>query len=270
MKTTSLETKSLKPLVKWSGGKGREISAFRKHFPTNFKRYIEPFAGGAAVFFELEFDNNVIADVHKGLINFYKQISLGHAEEIYNKVSTFEVEEYNYYIVRDKMEIKDDIDAAARFYYLRKTAFRGMLRYNKSGKFNIPWGRYKNVNFEDLLNKRYENLLKNTDVRLSSFENIFEEFDNPENFVFLDPPYDSKFTDYGYCQFGVDYQIKLADVFKKTNNKCLMVIGKTALIEDLYRDYIVDSYHKKYSFRIHSGRVGSEIDNDHVVIKNYS
>lgn len=269
MKITLPETKRLGPLVKWSGGKGKEIPAFKTYYPTTFKRYIEPFAGGAAVFFDLEFGNNIISDVHQGLINLYKQISIGNAKEIYDRVIKFKVEESTYYTVRDEMEIKDDIDAAARFYYLRKTAFRGMLRYNKNGKFNIPWGRYKGANFEDLLNKRYESLLKNTDVRLGSFEAIFEEFDDKDNFVFLDPPYDSKFTDYGYCQFGVDYQIKLAEIFKRSHNKCLMIIGKTDFIEDLYRDYIVGSYPKKYNFRIHSGRVGSEINNDHLIIKNY-
>jgi DNA adenine methylase (dam) len=259
----------LKPIVKWSGGKSREIQNFYHHYPKKFKTYIEPFVGGGAVFFNLGFKKNVIADVHKGLINFYTQIALGNAIEIYRRVSLLELTEESYYYVRDKLELKDDIDWAVRFYYLRKTAFRGMLRYNKNGKFNIPWGRYKSVNFEELKNECYTELLKHTDVRLSSFENIFEEFNSPDNFVFLDPPYDSKFTDYGYCQFGEDYQRKLADIFKITNNKCLMIIGKTPLIDELYEGYIVDSYSKKYSFRLHSGRIGNEINTDHVIIKNY-
>jgi DNA adenine methylase len=269
LKTLLRKNKTLKPLVKWSGGKHREISNFDEFFPDNFSTYIEPFVGGGAVFFGLAPQKNVISDVHEGLINFYKQISLGNSCKIYDRLMKLEVSEKSYYEIRDRFEIEDDVDKAVRFYYLRKTAFRGMLRYNKSGKFNIPWGRYKNVSFEDLNNQEYTDLLKRTDVRLCSFESIFEEFDSSENFVFMDPPYDSKFTDYGYCKFGKDYQYKLSDVFKKSKNKCLMVIGRTELIDDLYKDYIVGSYHKKYSFRIHSGRVGSEINNDHVIIKNY-
>lgn len=260
---------SQKPIVKWSGGKGREIKSFCHHYPKNFKLYIEPFVGGGAVFFNLGFTKNVIADVHNGLINFYKQISLGKAPNIYEKVSKFENTEKDYYYVRDTLEINDDVTRAARFYFLRKTAFRGMLRYNKKGKFNIPWGRYTNLNFKDLKNTIYLDLLKSTDVRLSSFENIFEEFNGPDNFVFLDPPYDSKFTDYGYCQFGKEYQETLANIFKETKNKCLLIIGKTPLIEELYKGYIVESYSKKYNFRLHSGRIGDEINTEHLIIKNY-
>lgn len=269
MKTSSAGRNRLKPLVKWSGGKHKEIRNFEDFFPEDFEVYIEPFVGGGAVFFDLNAQKNVISDVHEGLINFYKQLSLGNGLEIYNRLSELEVNEESYYRVRDQLEPKDDIDEAVIFYYLRKTAFRGMLRYNSKGKFNIPWGRYKSVNFEELKKEEYTDLLKRTDVRLSSFEDIFEEFDSESNFVFLDPPYDSKFTDYGYCKFGQDYQAKLAETFAKTKNKCLMVIGRTPLIEDLYRGYIVGSYPKKYNFRIHSGRVGNEIDNDHLIIKNY-
>jgi DNA adenine methylase len=87
--------------------------------------------------------------------------------------------------------------------------------------------------------------------------------------MFLDPPYDSEFTDYGYCKFGKEEQIKLADLFKQTKIKCLMIIGKTPFIEDLYKDYIVDEYDKKYRFKLYAGRVGDEINTKHLVIKNY-
>jgi DNA adenine methylase len=63
--------------------------------------------------------------------------------------------------------------------------------------------------------------------------------------------------------------IKLAKCFKETKIKCLMVIGKTDFIQELYKDYIVDEYEKKYKFKIHSGRVGDEINTKHLVIKNY-
>lgn len=259
----------LKPLVKWSGGKGNEIQNFYHHYPSDFKLYIEPFVGGGAVFFNLNFKRNVIADVHEGLINFYQQIKEGNGLEIYNRIIKLGLDEDTYYYVRDRMDIIDPIDKAVRFYYLRKTAFRGMLRYNKKGKFNIPWGRYKSVNYNALRNPWYTELLKRTDIRLSSFEEIFDEFDNENNFVFLDPPYDSKFTDYGYCKFGLEFQKKLADLFKGSKNKCLMVIGDSELIRELYEGYIVEVYDKKYMFKIHSGRVDDKIDNKHLIIRNY-
>jgi DNA adenine methylase len=88
--------------------------------------------------------------------------------------------------------------------------------------------------------------------------------------MFLDPPYDSEFTDYGYCVFGKDEQRKLAKCFKETSIQCLLIIGKTPFIEELYKDYIVGEYDKKYRFKLHSGRIGDEINTKHLIIKNYS
>ena len=144
-----------------------------------------------------------------------------------------------------------------------------MLRYNNKGEFNIPYGRYKTYNFETIKNPGYEALLKRTEIFNEGFEYIFDNYNDPRNFMFLDPPYDSEFTDYGYCSFGKEEQIKLAECFKNTKIRCLMIIGKTPFIEDLYRDYIVDEYDKKYRFKLHSGRVGDEINTKHLIIKNY-
>jgi hypothetical protein len=117
-----------------------------------------------------------------------------------------------------------------------------MLRYNKDGKFNIPYGRYKTINYIDLQNKAYEELLSRTEVLNESFEYLFDNYNDANNFMFLDPPYDSEFTDYGYCKFGKEEQKKLATLFKITKIKCLMIIGKTPFIIDLYKDYIYNCH----------------------------
>lgn len=259
---------SLKPIVKWSGGKNDEMKQIMPHIPTSYSTYLEPFIGGGAVYFHLNPERAVINDVHKELIDFYQSIKNGHAMDIYNFMKEHPNEEETYYKVRD-YDNTDTLDNAKRFYYLRKTCFRGMLRYNKKGEFNIPFGRYKTFNFEEIKNKEYEELLKRTEIFNKSFETIFNDYNDSNNFMFLDPPYDSEFTDYGYCTFGKDEQRKLAKCFKETNIKCLMIIGKTPFIEELYKDYIVDEYDKKYRFKLHSGRIGDEINTKHLVIKNY-
>ena len=87
--------------------------------------------------------------------------------------------------------------------------------------------------------------------------------------MFLDPPYDSKFSNYGN-EFGENEHRKLAEMFKNTTIKCLMVIGKTDFTEELYSGYIKDKYAKKYKFRLHSNRIQSnDIDNEHLIITNY-
>ena len=261
-----MQNNSLKPIIKWSGGKKDELKNILPHIPTNYSNYLEPFIGGGAVYFHLNPHKAVINDVHKELVDFYQSIKDGNLDDIYNFMTKHPNDEETYYKVRS-YDVKTVLDNAKKFYYLRKTCFRGMLRYNSKGEFNIPYGRYKTCNYEDLKNKEYENLLKKTEVYNKSFEYIFENYDDINNFMFLDPPYDSEFTDYGYCTFGKDEQIKLANCFKKTKIKCLMIIGKTPFIEELYKDYIVGEYDKKYKFKLHSGRVGDEINNKHLRLR---
>ncbi len=264
-----MTTHKLKPLVKWSGGKGDEIKLFEKHIPTEYDYYLEPFIGGASVFLHLQPKKAVINDVHSELIAFYREMGKGNARAIHTFMQEHPNEEETYYRVRDEMEIHTDLDAAKRFYYQRKTCFRGMLRYNKHGKFNIPFGKYKKINYEDLLNPSYEELFQRTTILHHSFEHVFEHYNSKDNFMFLDPPYDSEFTDYGYCQFGKEEQRRLAELFKTTQIRCLMVIGKTPLIEELYQGYIVEEYPKKYRFKLYANRIGEEINTTHLVIKNF-
>ena len=263
------ETKHLKPLIKWSGGKSDEIKMFEKYFPEHYTLYIEPFIGGGSVYFYLNPVNAVISDVHTELIDLYKCIGTGKGKEIFDFMKENPNDENTYYKVRDEMEINDMLDSAKRFYYQRKTCFRGMLRYNKNGKFNIPFGKYKNVNYNEIINKDYEILLGRTEILNKGFDYIFEKYNDENNFMFLDPPYDSEFTDYGYCKFGKEEQKKLALLFKNTKNKCLMVIGKTKFIEDLYNGYIVAEYDKKYRFKLYDNRIGDEINAKHLIIKNF-
>jgi DNA adenine methylase len=264
-----IKRNNLKPIIKWSGGKTDELKQILPHIPDSYSTYLEPFIGGGAVYFHLNPEHAVINDVHKELVDFYQSIKNGNATAIYNFMKQHPNEEEVYYKVRG-YDSTDILDNAKRFYYLRKTCYRGMLRYNKNGGFNIPFGRYKTYNFEEIKNKEYEELLKRTEIFNSSFENIFNKYNDGDNFMFLDPPYDSEFTDYGYCTFGKEEQKKLAKCFKETNIKCLMIIGKTPFIQELYKDYIVDEYDKRYRFKLHSGRVGDEINTKHLIIKNYS
>jgi DNA adenine methylase len=259
----------LKPIIKWSGGKSDEIKMFEKYFPKDFIKYIEPFVGGGSVYFHLNPTDAVISDVHTELIDLYRSIGNGKSEEIYEFMKNTPNDEKTYYKVRDEMKINNELDDAKRFYYQRKTCFRGMLRYNKNGKFNIPFGKYKTINYNDLTNKSYEILLSRTEILNKDFEYIFESYNDENNFMFLDPPYDSEFTDYGYCQFGKEEQKKLALLFKNTKIKCLMIIGKTKFIEELYNGYIVDEYEKKYRFKLYDNRVGDEINTKHLIITNY-
>jgi DNA adenine methylase len=263
------KSKSLVPIIKWSGGKKDEIKYIMKYLPKSYDTYLEPFIGGGAVYFHVNPPKAVINDVHTELIDFYRSLKDGYASDIYDFMKDHPNDEKTYYEVRSHKP-SNQLENAQRFYYLRKTCFRGMLRYNSKGEFNIPYGRYKTCNFEDIKEEAYENLLKNTEVLHEDFKYVFNNYNSEHNFMFLDPPYDSEFTDYGYCSFGKEEHKQLAQCFKETSIKCLMIIGKTDFISELYDGYIVDEYDKNYRFKLHSGRVGNEINTKHLVIMNYA
>lgn len=271
--TTSLRD-PLKPLVKWSGGKRDELDKIKEHIPENYTIYAEPFAGGASLLFHLNPPEDIqciISDTHPDLIQFYQQIANGKSKELKEKIGTFPCSEEGYYKTRDELNPMDPIEKAAQFYYLRKTCYRGMLRYNSKGKFNIPWGRYKAVQWNELDNPAYGELLARTKIIHGDFGEVFELCQDENAFIFLDPPYDTAFASYGPAgTFTQDDHRRLFDAFSNSLAKCLMIISETPFIKDLYKDYIVDTYDKKYRFRIHSKRVEKEdIDKKHLIIKNY-
>ena len=260
----------MKPIIKWSGGKSDEIKIFEKYFPDNYETYIEPFVGGGSVYFNLEPQKAVISDVHPELIDFYKTIANGNSNEIINFMKEHPNTEEEYYKVRS-IDITNSIDNASRFYYLRKTCFRGMMRYNKKGGFNVPYGRYKTCSYTDLENNDYHKLLARTEILNCGFEDIFnnEKYNNENSFVFLDPPYDSPFTDYGYCNFTREHHKKLAECFKNTKMKCMIVISETDFIRELYSNYIIEKYPKKYRFKLYDNRINDDINKNHLIITNY-
>ena len=266
----TFQTKKLKPLFKWSGGKFKEIPKFVNYFPTSFDRFVEPFIGGASVFLHLQNKKNAISDTHYEVFCFYSAIKNGKSREIYDFMLNHPNDEKTYYWVRNSMSTENPLDVAKRFFYLRKTCYRGMLRYNKSGNFNIPFGRYKKINFLDLLDCRYEKLLKNTTIYNASFESMLTKYNDENNFFFLDPPYDCIFNNYNGNVFDKKNHQLLFEKFYKTKNKCLMIVNKTDFLVNLYKNYIFDEYAQQYSFKLHSGRVKSVLPNKHLIICNYS
>lgn len=258
------------PIIKWSGGKRGELGMLRPWYPSRWSLYVEPFAGGASAFFDLEPSQALLSDTHEELMNFYAQLKNGNGPKIYALMAKYENNETNYYFVRDFFKPKTDVERAFVFFYIRKTCYRGMLRYNSQGKFNIPFGWYRTYSYEELRDARYVGIFKNTKILVEDFRSIFTRFNSENNFVFLDPPYDCVFKKYMLTQFGKDRHEELAELFKTTKNKCLLVISETPFIKNLYRGYIRTKYTKNYAFKIHSGRVNKNINKNHLVITNYS
>lgn len=283
----------MKPLVKYRGGKSKEIPHLEKHIPNFDGRYIEPFFGGGAMFFYLEPKKAIINDINAKLMAFYKgvksdfetlQKELSEIEQTYRinrkkfeelkaQTPTERVDDENetlYYQIRDMFNDLADkkYSDALLYFFINKTAYSGMIRYNSKGEFNVPYGRYANLN-TSLVTKAHSLLLANTEIYNCDYKNIFKMAEE-DDFMFLDPPYDCVFSDYGNAEYKDGFNEKnhteLANTYKQLKCKALMVIGRTPLTEKLYGDMIVHEYGKSYAVNIRN-RFKSEAS--HILISNY-
>lgn len=283
----------MKPMIKYRGGKSREIPQLLGFIPRFKGRYIEPFFGGGALFFHLEPRVSIINDINAKLIKFYIGVrddyrrlkeELNEIESIYREYRLeFEHEkaehptervndnnELLYYRLRaqfNDLEPKVYSDAAL-YFYINKTAYSGMIRYNAKGEFNVPFGRYPNFN-SDVITASHSLLLQRATIMCADYSEVFAMC-NADDFMFLDPPYDCTFSDYGNQEyrdgFVADEHRRLAKAFYELPCKALMVIGRTPLIEELYGSDIIYEYPKQYAVNIRNRFKSSA---NHVLIANY-
>lgn len=284
----------LKPMIKYRGGKSKEIPTLIWQIPHFRGRYIEPFFGGGALFFYLEPQRAIINDINTALMMFYDGVrnnyskireELDEIEQLYtinraefDKLKALHpndrVDDKNeelYYHLRDQFNgIKEkEYSDAVLYYYINKTAYSGMIRYNAQGEFNVPFGRYKSLNTKSvtLLHSR---LLQRAELLNTDYSNVFNISDD-NDFMFLDPPYDCIFSDYGNITyrddgFNENEHRRLAEDFKNLSCKTLMVIGKTPLTGELYHKYIQDEYEKNYAVNIRNRFKSSAT---HIIVANY-
>lgn len=279
----------MKPMLKYRGGKSKEIKFYEKYFRIEYDRYFEPFFGGGATYFYFEPNKAVINDLNNKLIGFYNDVKYN-----FNQLK-LELNQLQYTYEQNQLEFEtlkkcnlnkkihnnnEDLYYEMRkefnypsgkylhgtvYYFINKTAYSGMIRYNKKGEFNVPYGRYKNFNTNLITNKHYE-LLKNTEIYNLDYAKIFE-MATPNDIMFLDPPYDCVFNDYGNDDgFNEEDQRRLAEEYKNLNTRALMIVAKTPLTEELYSKFIVEEYNKNYAVNIRN-RFKSEAK--HIIIKNY-
>lgn len=282
----------MNPVLKYRGGKSREIPRFLQYIPDDFNRYIEPFFGGGAVYFYLEPENAIINDANERLMTFYNQLrdqyplmrqqlnQIQHQYELnqaeYQRLKFLtpdkrvaNANEELYYRMREMFNHHDGTYLeGVVYFFINKTAYSGMIRYNNNGEYNVPFGRYPNLNTR-LVTQQHSTLLQGAELFNLDYSNIFD-MAQEDDFIFLDPPYDCVFNDYGNIDmmngFDEAEHRRLASDFKKLPCRALMIIGKTSLTEELYRDYIFDEYYKNYAVNIKNR---FKNDKMHIVVKNY-
>jgi len=181
-----------------------------------------------------------------------------------------------YMCVRDlyNTEKLDSPLHTACFYFLREYCYSSMFRFSKEGRFNVPYGgrsynyKYMTAKIEQMQSTALIEYFRKTSIYNLDFEIFLNLFDlSPNDFIFLDPPYDSKFSTYDKLQFDKDEQIRLSDFLKRTKAKWMLIIKKTDFIYMLYKDYFIFEYDKNYlvSFKNRNTKEAK-----HLLITNYN
>ena len=237
----------VKPFVKWAGGKGSLISQLTNFYPFELKdgiinKYVEPFVGGGAVLIDILQKYNVKSayafDINIDLINCYNVIktnvedlieALKEKEENYFKLETDNKQSYFYEIRKEYNSYRIDeqelnVKRASEFIFLNRTCFNGLYRVNKSGEFNVPFGKYKNPTICDAKNLRnLSKLFENVTFQYGDYKESNKYIDN-NTFVYFDPPYrplsvTSAFTYYTKEDFNDNNQKNAKLMLSNSNPK---------------------------------------------------
>jgi DNA adenine methylase len=224
---------TLRPPLKWAGGKRWLLphiaSIWQLH---ENRRYVEPFCGGLSVALGLRPQRALLNDLNPHLINFYRQVQRGlrMSLDAHYDVGLFYSHRARFNKLISKGGTKS-AEAAQLFYYLNRTCYNGLCRFNRSGEFNVPFGKYKTVSYaNDFL--AYRKMLRAwrfTNVDLAKME--IERGD----FVYADPPYDVEFTTYSAGGFSWDDQVRTAEWLAKHRGPVLLSNQATPRIVKLYR-----------------------------------
>jgi DNA adenine methylase len=240
-----------KPIVKWAGGKTSLLGELKARLPTRVGTYAEPFAGGAALFFALaddatrSFDRAILADKNEDLVALYRAVKAD-VEAVLEALAGYRHDEDEFYRVRDQDGSRmSDVARGARLVYLNRTCFNGLWRVNKSGKFNVPFGRYENPRIVDPEGLRAASAaLARAEIVAADFAEVTAGL-GAGDFVYFDPPYvpvskSASFTSYSAGGFGAADQERLVAELRRLRAAGVAAVlsnADTVATRELYADF---------------------------------
>jgi DNA adenine methylase len=227
----------ISPFLRWAGSKRQILPELSRYWhEKKHKRYIEPFAGSACLFFYISPPKAIIGDINKDLIDVYKQIKT-HFEYVINEIYKFDTGREAYYQIRQiDTSLLTPHQRAARFIYLNRYCFNGIYRTNLSGIFNVPYGGNKSGNIPGadkfiLCSKA----LKNTKLIADDFDIVLQHV-KKDDFVYLDPPYKVNsrrvFKEYNSKLFSTSDLLRLRSWIERIDQKGATFLVSYAACEE--------------------------------------
>ena len=287
-----------KPFIKWVGGKGQLIEQLEALLPADFDKwknvtYIEPFVGGGAMLFHMlqshqNINTAIINDINKDLTQCYEVVksspdalvkALKEIQAEYYSLTKEESKKEFYLQQRTLFNTKklDAIYNTTLFFFLNRTCFNGLYRVNKSGLFNVPFGRYETPTICDASTIYADSeLLQNVEIMTGDYQQTLEKAQNKTLFYF-DPPYrplnaTSNFTDYAKETFNDMAQKRLKNFcdkveeagfnFMLSNSDC-----QDKFFDDLYLQYNIERVYASRSINVNPNKRGKLTE---LLIRNYA
>ena len=235
-----------RPFLKWAGGKTQLTNALIDRMPHRFNTYHEPFVGSGAMFFRLardgELKHAVLSDINAELIDAYIAIR-DHVSQVASLLSEYPYTKEFYYDLREKDPWTLSLpQRAARLIYLNKTAYNGLYRVNRQGKFNVPFGKYKSPKIFDCDNLiAVSHILQEVEILCTPFHTLASRVKTGD-WVYFDPPYiplssTANFTSYYPNGFSLAEQEQLRNMCIELTQKGVFFMlsnSDTPLVRELY------------------------------------
>lgn len=242
----------MKPFLKWAGGKYRLVERIKDRLPPG-RRLVEPFAGSGALFLNTDYPSFLLSDSNADLINLFQHLKEGgsdfveHCRRYFTPAAN---REDVYYRLRSRFnETLDKKEKAALFLYLNRHCFNGLCRYNASGAFNTPFGRYKKPYFPEKEMLFFAGKAKKALFLCRDFRKTMSNLE-PGDVVYGDPPYvplsaTASFTEYSSGGFGSKEQKELAELAGELAGKGIPVLlsnHDTEFTRQIYRESKMTSF----------------------------
>lgn len=264
--------KTVKPFIKWAGGKSQLLDVIREKYPETIEKYCEPFVGGGAVLFDVlanfQPKEVLINDINPELVNTYIHVK-NNAKSVIDLLLEMQTAFWGmdndarkdyFYSKRNRFnelisQSADTVEKAALFIFLNKTCFNGLYRVNGKGLYNVPMGSYKNPPICDDDNIRLiSGLLQNVEIKCGDYSQCVDFIDK-NTFVYIDPPYrplseTSSFTSYAKAEFGDEQQIQLGHFMELISQNGAKIVASNSdpkntnendnFFDDIYKKFIIN------------------------------
>lgn len=266
-----------RPFLKWAGNKYRILDEIHRLLPPG-KRLIEPFSGSAALFLNSDYEKYLITDSNADLIELYN-ILKKHGEAFIDQARRLFAPRFNnaetYYRRRDEFNrCQDPLRKAALFVYLNRHGYNGLCRYNASGGFNVPFGRYTRPYFPEEEMRSFRKKSRRAIFRHHDFKWAFEQA-RAGDVIYCDPPYvplsrSANFTAYSAGGFGLTHQAHLATLARQSAARGIPVLISNHNTDETRRYYRDASEHHYFQVRRYISCNGSKREDAGEVLALFS